>query len=61
MRFSFRKTKLQEYAVYCFNPSECVKTYYDVMAISPEDAYHQLAVMGFEPISWVSEGGYGDY
>lgn len=52
---------LQEFAVYCFNPVECLKTFYDVMAVSPEDAYQQLKIKGYEPISWVSEDGFGDY
>lgn len=52
---------LQEYAVYCFDSINCVKTFKDVMAISPEDAYQQVKIRGFEPIAWVSESGYGDY
>lgn len=52
---------LQEYAVYCFDAVNCVKTFKDVMAISPEDARFQLEIMGLEPISWVTEDAYGNY
>ena len=55
------KFGLQEYAVYCFDSTNCVKTFKDVMAISPEDARFQLEIIGLEPISWVSEDGFGDY
>ena len=57
----FMKFGLQEYAVYCFDSISCVKTFKDIMAISPEDAYLQLEIRGLEPISWVTEDAYGDY
>ena len=55
------KFGLQEYAVYCTDTSDWCSGVQNVMAMSPEDARHQLEVRGFVVKAWMTADGYGEY